>query len=167
MHESSMRLMAECLNRLAPKLDGGHPISVLDVGSYDVNGTYRPLVEGHGWRYVGLDIREGPNVEIVSADAYHYPIETGRFEAVIAGNMAHGIAEPWCWIHELVRVLKNGGLVSIVVPWNLGVNAHPHDYWRFMPDGLAYLFDMTGRLHDYQIRIANEHDLVGSAFKHG
>jgi SAM-dependent methyltransferase len=158
--------MDECLARVAAKLDDARPISVLDVGSYDVNGTFKPLVASHGWHYTGLDIRQGPNVDIVAADPYCYPIADGAYHVVIAGNMAHGVAEPWRWIHELTRVLRLGGLLAVVVPWNLGINAHPHDYWRYMPDGLAHLFDLTDQLTDYEIYIANDHDLVGSAFKY-
>lgn len=167
MHAESLRLMGECLDRLAVRLDGGRPISVLDVGSYDVNGTYRPLIEVRGWHYTGLDIREGPNVDIVASDPYRYPVNEASYHVVMAGNMAHTVAEPWRWIHELARVVKSGGLVAVVTSWNLGLNAYPDDYWRYMPDGLTHLFDLTGCLGDYDVRIANEHDIVGSAFKYG
>jgi hypothetical protein len=36
--------------------------STLDIGSYNVNGCLRPLFKG---AYVGLDMREGPNVDVV------------------------------------------------------------------------------------------------------
>jgi len=34
-----------------------------------------------------------------------------------------------------------------------------------MPDGMRYLFDLTGVLRDYDVRIVNEHDIIGSALK--
>ena len=33
-----------------------------------MNGTYRPLVTGLGWHYTGLDVSDGPNVDLVSPD---------------------------------------------------------------------------------------------------
>jgi SAM-dependent methyltransferase len=44
---------------------------VLDVGSYDVNGSVKD--EFTGCEYVGLDVAEGPNVDIVSPCHLHEP----------------------------------------------------------------------------------------------
>ena len=43
MHDASMSEMTRILDRWP-----GHA-RLLDVGSYDVNGTYRPMVERRGW----------------------------------------------------------------------------------------------------------------------
>jgi hypothetical protein len=40
-------------------------VRVLDVGSYDVNGSYRHLFDKSKYHYTGLDMEEGPNVDIV------------------------------------------------------------------------------------------------------
>ena len=63
MHATSMSEMARLLGRWpAPDAD------VLDVGSMDVNGSYRALIEGRGWRYTGLDIAPGANVDVAADD---------------------------------------------------------------------------------------------------
>jgi len=56
MHDASMSEMTRILDRWP-----GHA-RLLDVGSYDVNGTYRPMVERRGWQYTGMDVSAGPNV---------------------------------------------------------------------------------------------------------
>jgi SAM-dependent methyltransferase len=166
MHSDSLDLMRSALDRL--KLASA---SVLDVGSYDINGTYRPLVEQRGYTYTGLDIRKGINVDIVSDNPYKYPIKPNTYDAVICGNMLHNVQAPWKLIPEMVRVLKPGGLLAIVAPTygrDRAINAYPVDCWRFMPDGLTYLFDETKKLDNYLIKIYEGCiDIVASAFKAG
>jgi len=71
----------------------------------------------------------------------------------------------WRWVPELVRVLKPGGLLAIHTHWKFPEHRYPVDCWRIMPDGMRYLFDMTNSLHDYDIRIANDMDIIGTAWK--
>jgi hypothetical protein len=37
----------------------------LDVGSYDINGSYRDIFIEKKYEYYGLDMIEGPNVDII------------------------------------------------------------------------------------------------------
>ncbi len=138
---------------------------VLDVGSYDVNGTYREMINALGWDYTGLDTQEGPNVDIAAADPFHYPIEPDSFDVVISGQTMEHVTAIWLWIPELVRVLRPGGLLAIVTHWNHPLHRYPFDCWRIFPDGMRYLFDVSGRLRDYDVRIVNTSDIIGSAFK--
>jgi SAM-dependent methyltransferase len=50
------------------------PITVLDIGGRDINGTCRPLFPNA--RYTVLDIRDGPNVDIVADAANWIPDRT-------------------------------------------------------------------------------------------
>jgi len=52
MHDSSMKLMERFVNIY---LKGWKSGSVLDVGSYDVNGTYKDLFDKR-FKYVGLSL---------------------------------------------------------------------------------------------------------------
>lgn len=162
MHETSYRLMDEELG-LCPF----HPANVLDVGSFDVNGTYRPLVEQRGWQYTGLDVRPGPNVDVVAQNPYRYPFGDGAFDVVICGNALHNIERPWLAMAEMVRVVKAGGMLVVIAP-TAGKPASgrfPGDYFRFMPDGMQALFDLTESLEHYGIRVAGEFDVVARAWK--
>lgn len=162
MHAAALALMKQAVCRALPRT-----ATVLDVGSYDVNGTFRPLIESLGWDYTGLDIRPGPNVDIVVDKPYSWPW-LKEYEVVICGNMLHNTAEPWRLVPEMARVLKPGGLLAIVtVTWGKPDSARmPVDAWRFMPDGLQILFDLAGNLRDYEI-CGGEQDIVASAFKRG
>ena len=138
---------------------------VLDVGSCDVNGTFMPLVENRGWAYVGLDIVDGPNVDVVSADAYRYPFERETFDIVISGSTMEHVEAVWLWVAELARLLRPGGMLALITHTSYAFHPHPVDCWRVMPDGMRFLFDRTGVLQDYRIEMFSEHDISGLAWK--
>jgi SAM-dependent methyltransferase len=158
MHGRSYDLMAKHLSRvdLAGK-------SVLDVGSYDINGSYRELVEGRMGVYTGLDVRPGKNVDIVSRLPYNYPFPNKSFDVVICGNALHNISMPWCAIQEFARLLPLGGLLVVVTIYSWSLNPHPGDYFRMTDRGLEVLFDMTGLLTDYRLEIDDYGNTAGSA----
>jgi len=137
----------------------------LDVGACDVNGTYRPLVEGLGWQYTGLDVVAGPNVDVVTDSPYRFPFADGAFDVVLSGSTMEHVQAIWLWVPELVRVVRLGGWLAIVTHWQFPEHRYPVDCWRIMPDGMRYLFDHAGGLHDYEIKIASQYDIAALARK--
>ena len=71
MHTSSTWHMADCAKRHLPSKG-----IVLDVGSFArdpaLKPPYRQIFENFGWTYVGLDVRVGPNVDIVTRDPFDW-----------------------------------------------------------------------------------------------
>ena len=69
MHRTSALRMTEFVKKYLPR---DKKLSVLDVGSMDVNNTwtydfcrsYRELFINKNWTYKGLDIAKGKNVDI-------------------------------------------------------------------------------------------------------
>lgn len=161
MHKESYELMNEMLGHVS----GGDSLNVLDVGSYNVNGTFRLLVESRGWRYTGVDTIAGPNVDVVTVNPFLFPFDDGAFDVVISGSTMEHVTAIWEWLPELVRVLRPGGFLAIHTHWKFPEHRYPVDCWRIMPDGMRYLFDMTAKLRDYRIRMANDMDIIGSAWK--
>ena len=161
MHKEALAKMTEILNAHRPE----GKVNLLDVGSYDVNGTYRPLVTKRGWKYTGIDIAPGPNVDIVTQDPYRFPFGRDTFDVVISGSTMEHVKAIWLWIPELVRVLKPGGLLAIITHTQFVYHPHPVDCWRIMPDGMRYLFNLTGQLEDYRIEMYCQTDISGVARK--
>lgn len=161
MHTGSMVLMESALRRVDCV-----GMRCLDVGSLDLNGSYRAMVEGRGWQYLGLDIVPGRNVDIVAPE-YDYPFEDREFDVVISGSTMEHVKAIWRWVPELVRVLRPGGLLALITHTAWGEHRHPVDCWRVLPDGMRYLFDVTGELERYVVRTWGEATIVGSAFKVG
>lgn len=159
MHPEAYIEMRKLLER-AP----GDAAHCLDVGSLDVNGNYRKMVLSMGWTCLGLDIREGKNVDVV-APAYEYPFEDGEFDVVISGSTMEHVLKPWLWIRELARVTRRGGLVAILTHHTFPFHEYPVDTFRYFPDGMKSIFDEAGCLSDYHIEMVNDHDIVGSAIK--
>lgn len=138
----------------------------LDVGSLDENGTNRLLAEARGWEYIGIDIREGKNVDLV-VPPYSYPFEDGAFHVVFSGQAAEHVEDLKAWINECVRVLAPGGRLCITTVWMCQEHRYPVDTFRIMPDGMRWLFDQTGQLTDYDIQKHDNGDIHAGASKKG
>jgi ubiquinone/menaquinone biosynthesis C-methylase UbiE len=118
----------------------GKPLRVLDIGSSDVNGSYKPLFAGDSYDYKGLDIEAGPNVDIVAENPYHWgALETGSFDIVISGQAFEHIEFFWLTMMEMARVLKKDGLLCIVAPKGFEEHRYPVDCYRFFTDGMVAL----------------------------
>ncbi len=135
MHKESYEVMKYFVNTY---LDPKCVLDVLDIGSYDVNGSYRELFQKDQWTYTGMDIEMGPNVDIVSKAPYDFGIDK-QFDVVISGNCIEHVKAPWEWIKEVEKVVKPEGLLCIVTPFNLPEHRYPVDCWRVLPDGFRYL----------------------------
>lgn len=161
MHPEAFEVM-KALCRRAP----GGVSWVLDVGSLDVNGTYRALMEQWpGARYVGCDIQRGRNVTVQVSEE-RYPFRDEQFDVVLCGSTLEHTRRPWRLIPELARVLRRGGLLAIVTHWRFPYHAYPIDTFRFLPDGLRALFDEAGgALERYECHLFENGDSVGSALR--
>ena len=160
MHESSMERMREFVNEY---LDSNKHLRILDVGSYDVNGSYKHLFANKNWQYFGLDIEAGPNVDIVAKELYYWGLKH-QFDVIISGQCLEHVADTKRWILEIRKNLKPGGIVCIIAPWNWEEHRHPVDCWRILPDGMRFLLE---DVCDFEIiKISKkENDCVGIARK--
>lgn len=131
MHISSYEHMQDLASRY---LDPSRPIHVVDVGSFDVNGSYRPIFERAGWRYTGLDLEPGNNVDIVLSSPYRFPLATRSVDVVVSGQAFEHIEYFWISWLEMLRVLKPGGLIFLIAPSRGYEHRYPQDCWRFYPD---------------------------------
>ncbi|MDH4127128.1 MAG: class I SAM-dependent methyltransferase [Spirochaetota bacterium] len=113
-------------------------IKILDVGSYDVNGSYRDIFKES--EYHGLDIEKGENVDIVLQNPYDWSsIQSNYYDVVISGQALEHVEFFWITMKEMCRVLKKGGLICIIVPNNFKEHRYPVDCYRFFTDGLVAL----------------------------
>ena len=139
MHQSSMAAMSRFVATHLPARRGA-PLAVLDVGSMDVNGSYRTLFDDPAWTYTGVDMAAGAGVDKVLAGPYDWSsIESSSFDVVVSGQAFEHIEYPWVTILEVARVLRPGGLVCIIVPSGGYEHRYPIDAWRYYPDGIRAL----------------------------
>lgn len=80
---------------------------VLDVGSLDINGNNRFLFEDSA--VTGIDIGEGPNVDIV-AIAHEFNAPDQSFDVIVSTECFEHDMHYAKSIHNIVRMLASGGL---------------------------------------------------------
>lgn len=115
-------------------------LKIADIGSQDVNGTYKEIFEKPGWKYFGCDISKGKNVDIVLNNMYNWKeLRTNHFDVVISGQSFEHIEYFWITMLEIARILKYGGLCCIIAPSGGFEHKYPLDCWRFYPDGFRAL----------------------------
>lgn len=142
MHTSSLDKMAQFRDKyLAPKADQN--LLIMDLGSQVVHedGSYKPLFKNFpNWRYQGLDMVAGNNVDIVLKDPYCWSeVKSNSVDVIISGQAFEHIEFFWLSIMEIARVLKTGGICCIIAPSGGFEHRYPVDCWRFYPDGFAAL----------------------------
>ncbi len=139
MHQSSLdNMLAFRENYLRDRKD--EPLLILDLGSLDVNGSYRPCFDLPPWRYRGMDMSLGENVDILLQDPYLWrEIPSGSADILISGQAFEHIEYFWITMLEIARVLKPGGLCCIIAPSGGYEHRYPVDCWRFYPDGFRAL----------------------------
>lgn len=139
MHKSSMLRMKWFVNNYALKINK-EKIKVLDVGSYDINGSYKQLFSNKKFEYLGLDMEEGPNVDITLKNPYNWSeIETDSFDILISGQTFEHTEFFWITLSEMARVLKKDGLLCLIAPNQASEHRHPVDCYRFFSDGMIAL----------------------------
>lgn len=126
-------------------------VRVLEVGSYNVNGSARPLFDRT--EYLGVDIRPGPGVDhvVMSGERYWGPpflhLDPPRdvIDLVLCLEMLEHDERPWRSIENMAEVLRPlGELVVTARGFRYGQHDHPRDYWRFSRGSMRLLLEDAG-----------------------
>ncbi|MEY2542224.1 MAG: hypothetical protein QOI22_1826 [Verrucomicrobiota bacterium] len=144
MHPSSFDKMAAFRrNHLDSRQN--EPLLIVDLGSHDINGSYRSLFDKPPWHYLGADLAPGDNVDLVLRDPYDWrELKTGSVDIVISGQTLEHTEFFWETMFEIARVLKPHGLCCIIAPSSGPEHRFPIDCWRFYPDGLRAVARYAG-----------------------
>ena len=104
MHPEAMRFAERALSGLEVR---GH---VVEIGARDLNGSVRPLFADAA-SYTGIDIREGPGVDVLADGATFVPSEAPDLvvctETLEHTDQAHAI------VRNVAAMLKAGGRLLI------------------------------------------------------
>lgn len=143
MHASVREFVAKQIVELsvdAPNVD------VIEVGSYDENGTVRNLFEG-ARSYTGIDMREGPGVDIaVDVMMLHSGPWTSwhrRADVILCLEMLEHCLNPWIALVNMAGMLRTGGSLLLTTRgFETGafpVHLFPDDYYRFSKSAITGL----------------------------
>ncbi len=113
--------------------------SVLEVGSFNVNGNSKRFFVDRGADYTGIDLRPGPDVDLVcdiTADTDKVTAVLGhrRFDVVVCMNVLEHVYHPHAALDNIVRLVRPGGLVIVITPLVWDLHDWPHDFVRLNPD---------------------------------
>jgi SAM-dependent methyltransferase len=122
------------------------PVTVLDIGAMNVNGSYREIFSHSTFKYLGLDLQAGDGVDIISDSPYHYPLPENYADIVLSGQMLEHCEFFWQAFTEMLRVAKPGAFVVLIVPSKGHIHRYPVDCYRFLPDAMPALA-RHGRCH--------------------
>ena len=151
MHKEAYSLMTCFVEKHLAK---NSALDILDIGSFDVNGTFKPLFQNTNWTYTGLDLVPGPNVDIVSKSEYDFALKK-KYDVIISGNTIEHIKAPWKFIQEVSKNIKHQGLICFITPLSIGEHRYPVDCWRILPDGYKYLLEEISDFKILEVKINN------------
>ena len=113
----------------------GRELEVLDVGGRIQ--PYRALLQGRFRRYVAIDLRRTPLVNVLGRGE-QLPLASEQFDLVICTQVLQYVDDPAAVLAEIHRVLKPGGCALVSVP-AVYPRDSDHDGWRFMAGSLRFL----------------------------
>jgi len=117
----------------------------LEIGSHDYGNTqdFRSLFPGEA--YVGVDLKEGPGVDLtldltLPFDAIDKALEGRRFATIFSFSVMEHCENPFLMAENMTRLLEPGGRIVLSVPFAWAFHGYPSDYWRFTQEGVKKLF---------------------------
>lgn len=147
MHVSAFMNLRLCLKKHVsndPLLTSRADLSVVDIGSADIDGSSRRLFEALGCRYHGVDLEPGPGVDTVLDDPYSLPFGDGSFDIAVSSQTFEHSEYFWKVFSEMARVTSDGGFIVVLTPSAGPVEHDPVDYYRFNVDSMDALARLAG-----------------------
>jgi SAM-dependent methyltransferase len=114
-------------------------LKIADVGSADINGSYKQIFDLLDCEYTGIDLEEGPGVSVVLTSPYEFPLPDDEYDIVFSGQTFEHAGHFWKTFSEMCRITKPDGLIIVITPSRGPVHRYPVDCYRFMPDAMAAL----------------------------
>jgi SAM-dependent methyltransferase len=94
--------------------------------------------------YIGLDIQGRNKHADRSYDGKTFPFSDGEFDAVLTSEVLEHVFNPDEFLSEINRVLRDGGVLLLTVPFVWDEHEQPFDYARYSSFGLRHLLESYG-----------------------
>ena len=117
---------------------------VLEIGSRNVSNVTRKHMFPNASQYVGFDVLDGENVDIVG-DAHQLSeyIAENSVDIVYSVSVFEHLVFPWKAALEINKVLKTGGHVMVSTHPAWPEHEMPWDFWRFPQNSFLAMFNQT------------------------
>ncbi len=115
---------------------------ILEIGSRSRSGITRTeLVPSH-LEYTGIDIIDGPNVDVVGdAHSLGRHFQQNTFDAVYSMSVFEHLAMPWKVAVEINKILKPSGVMLHTSHQSWPIHEAPCDYWRYSENTWKSIFN--------------------------
>lgn len=121
---------------------------VLDVGG-GAKASYQHLLRGSD-HIVSVNIDPDIEPTVVADLSEPLPFADGEFDTVISFNTLEHLADDRFALGEMVRVLRPGGSLHVLVPFLYRVHGHPFDYHRHTANGWNLMLRCAGVPDEHQ-----------------
>ena len=155
MHPSALNSFEKFVSIYLKFIENPH---ILEVGSLVKNehnkiksNILRSSVDVK-FKYTGLDIEDGPNVDLVLKDPYKIPLADKTIDVVVSVSTFEHTEFFWLTYLEVLRILKPEGLFFLNVPSNGIYHRQSTDNWRFYPDSIIAL-EKWGRKNNFNPKV--------------
>lgn len=137
--ELLQKFLRECSSLQAPR--------VLEIGTKRSNAarsTRHDVWIPHASEYVGVDYQSGLDVDlVVDAHELSASVEEESFDVIISCSTFEHLKYPWLAAHQIMKVLRPGGLLFVQTHQTFPIHAFPNDYYRFTREAMASLFNVS------------------------
>ena len=117
--------------------------TVIEVGSMDVNGSFRKLAESYKPKsYLGVDIVRGKGVDVVcNAENLLEEFQSPSFDVLISTEMLEHIRNWKKVISNFKSIVRVGGTMIITTrSYGFPYHGYPYDFWRYEVEDIKNIF---------------------------
>jgi SAM-dependent methyltransferase len=131
----------EFLERYAKHFKG----HLVDLGCGEA--PYREFCLKFVDKYTGVDwtkTQHESKADVVSDLNQKIELPDEIADTIISLSVMEHLSEPQQFLRESFRILKQGGIMLLQVPWQWWIHEAPHDFFRYTPYGLQHMLEKAG-----------------------
>lgn len=115
--------------------------SVLEIGSKDYGNTASLRGIYKDVEYIGTDLEDGKNVDIVcDLQKTIKPFDGRTFDLALCFSTLEHVEKPWIVAKNISKLVADGGHLCFSAPWVWRYHPYPDDYFRYSPSAIRSLF---------------------------
>lgn len=114
--------------------------SILDFGCG--NKPYKDFLKVSS--YIGADLASNTKADLHVIEGYKLALVDDSVDGIVSTQVLEHVSDPDLVIKEWKRILKNGSVILVTIPFMYGAHGLPFDFRRFTKEGITSLFLKEG-----------------------